>query len=410
MLPRRHTKVTSMTTVLHGIRVLDFGRYIAGPYCAALLADLGAEVIRIEKRDGSEDRTLVPVFHKADGTPGEGALFLQMNRNKKGLTLDPAHPKGRDIVQRLIKTADVVIVNLPPQTLRSLGLDWPSVSALNPRAILTTVSAFGSGGPYEERLGFDGVAQAMSGAAYMSGTPEQPVRAAASWVDFGTASLAAFGTMSALFARQSTGRGQHVEGALLRTAVTFMSQTLVEQAVLRKDRVATLNRGQTAGPSDVFRCADGWITILINGDPLFKRWAKLVGEEQWIGDPRFATDEARGDNGEILSARAAKWCAARSVAVALAELERAKVPAGPILSPQQLLDDPHVKAAQYFTSVAFPGLASPAPIPATPIVLSDTPGTVRTPPPQLGQHTDEILMGLGLSKAEIDDLRTSGAI
>src|SRR5512134_1194504 len=227
-----------MKSVLEGIRVLDFGRYIAGPYCAALLADLGAEVIRIEKREGSEDRTLVPVLHREDGTPGEGALFLQMNRNKKGLTLDPAHPKGREVVKRLIKTADVVVVNLPPQTLKSLGLDWPSVHALNPRTVLTTVSAFGSGGPYEERLGFDGVAQAMSGAVYMSGTPEQPVRASASWVDFGTASLAAFGTMSALFARQSTGRGQHVEGALLRTAVTFMSQTLVEQDVLKKDRVA----------------------------------------------------------------------------------------------------------------------------------------------------------------------------
>ena len=333
-----------------------------------------------------------------------------MNRNKKGLTLDPAHPKGREIVKRLIKTADVVIVNLPPQTLRGLGLDWPSVHAINPRTVLTTVSAFGSGGPYEERLGFDGVAQAMSGAVYMAGTPEQPVRAAASWVDFGTASLAAFGTMSALFARASTGRGQHVEGALLRTAVTFMSQTLVEQAVLRKDRVATLNRGQTAGPSDVFRCADGWITVLVNGDPLFKRWAKLVGEEQWIGDPRFATDEARGDNGEILSARASKWCAARTVAVALSELERAKVPAGPVLSPQQLLDDPHVKAAGYFSSVSFPGINGSTPIPATPVVLSETPGTVRTPPPGLGQHTQEILAGLGLSNAEIDDLRASDAI
>ena len=399
-----------MTAVLNGIRVLDFGRYIAGPYCAALLADLGAEVIRIEKRDGSEDRTMIPVFHRDDGSPGEGAMFLQMNRNKKGLTLDPAHPKGRDIVKRLIKTADVVVVNLPPQTLRSLGLDWPSVHAINPRTILTTASAFGSGGPYEERLGFDGVAQAMSGAVYMSGTPEQPVRASASWVDFGTASLAAFGTMSALFARQTTGRGQHVEGALLRTAVTFMSQTLVEQAAIRKDRVATLNRGQTAGPSDIFRCADGWITILINGEPLFKRWAKLVGEEHWIGDPRFATDEARGDNGEILSARAAKWCAARTVVAALAELERAKVPAGPVLSPQQLLDDPHVKAAGYFSSIAFPGLAKPTPIPATPVVLSESPGTVRTPPPELGQHTDEILSSLGLSKAEIEDLRASGAI
>ena len=399
-----------MKSVLEGIRVLDFGRYIAGPYCAALLADLGAEVIRIEKRDGSEDRTMIPVVHDADGNPGDGALFLQMNRNKKGLTLDPAHPKGREVVKRLIKTADVVVVNLPPQTLRSLGLDWPSVHALNPRTVLTTVSAFGSGGPYEERLGFDGVAQAMSGMVYMSGTPEQPVRAAASWVDFGTASLAAFGTMSALYARVQTGKGQLVEGALLRTAVTYMSQTLIEQAAIKKDRVATLNRGQTAGPSDILKCKDGWITVLVNGNPLFKRWAKAIGEEQWIDDPRFATDEARGDNGEVLSKRAAAWCATRTVAQALAELERAKVPAGPVLAPQQLLDDPHANAAGYFTKIPVAGLGHPATIMTTPIALSDTPGTVRTPPPALGQHTDEILTALGLSKSEIEDLRTSGAI
>lgn len=399
-----------MKPALDGIRVLDFGRYIAGPYCAALLGDMGAEVIRIEKRDGSEDRMLVPVLHDKDGNPGEGALFLQMNRNKKGITLDPAHEKAREVIVRLVKSADVVVVNLPPQTLKALGLDWPSIHAINPRTILTTASAFGSGGPYEERLGFDGVAQAMSGAVYMAGTPEQPVRAAASWVDFGTASLAAFGTMTALYARERTGLGQHVEGALLRTAVTFMSQTLVEQAVLRKDRVATLNRGQTAGPSDIFRCKDGWITILINGNPLFKRWARLVGEEAWLNDPRFASDEARGDNGEILSERTSQWCATRTVADALAALEKAKVPAGPVLSPQQLLDDPHVKAANYFASILFPGLDRPAIIPATPVVLSETPGTVRTAPPQLGQHTDEILGSLGFSHAEIEELRKVGAV
>ena len=399
-----------MKTVLDGIRVLDFGRYIAGPYCAALLGDMGAEVIRIEKREGSEDRNLVPVEHDADGNPGAGALFLQMNRNKKGMTLDPAHPKGRDIVKKLIQTADVVVVNLPPQTLKALGLDWPSVHAINPRTVLTTVSAFGSGGPYEERLGFDGVAQAMSGAVYMSGTPEQPVRSGASWVDFGSASLAAFGTMAALFARQNSGRGQHVEGALLRTAVTYMSQTLIEQSVLRKDRVATLNRGQTAGPSDIFRCSDGWITILINGNPLFKRWARLVGEEGWITDPRFSSDEARGDNGEILSARASLWCSQRSVTTALAELEKAKVPAGPVLSPQQLLDDPHVAAAGYFAAVSYPGLDAPTQIMATPVVLSEMPGRVRTAPPTLGQHTDELLTQIGLSSEDIAKLRAEGVI
>lgn len=399
-----------MKTALSGIRVLDFGRYIAGPYCAALLGDMGAEVIRIEKRDGSEDRALVPVIHDAEGNPGEGALFLQMNRNKKGMTLDPAHPRGREIVRKLIRTADVVVVNLPPQTLVSLGLDWDSVHAINPRTVLTTVSAFGSGGPYAERLGFDGVAQAMSGAVYMSGTPEQPVRAAASWVDFGTASLAAFGTMTALYARNATGLGQHVEGALLRTAVTYMSQTLIEQDMLAKNRVATLNRGQTAGPSDIFRCTDGWITILINGNPLFRRWARMVGEEAWIEDPRFASDEARGDNGEVLSARAAAWCRTRSVAEALDALARAKVPAGPVLSPQQLLDDPHVNAAGFFAPVSFPGLADGARIMATPVVLSQTPGRITQAPPVLGQHTEELLAELGIHGEEAESLRRDGVI
>lgn len=399
-----------MIAALKGIRVLDFGRYIAGPYCAALLADMGAEVIRIEKRDGSEDRNLIPVMREADGSPGAGALFLQMNRNKKGITLDPAHPKGREIVKRLIRTADVVVVNLPPQTLLSLGLDWASVHAINPRTVLTTVSAFGSGGPYSEKLGFDGVAQAMSGAVYMSGTPEQPVRSGASWVDFGSASLAAFGTMTALFARQSTGKGQHVEGALLRTAVTYMSQTLIEQDALRIDRVATLNRGQTAGPSDIFKCRDGWITVLINGNPLFKRWAKMVGEESWIEDPRFSSDEARGINGELLSARTAEWCKSKTVQEALEALAKAKVPAGPVLSPQQLLDDPHVNAAGYFETIRYPDTERDLRVMATPVVLSETPGRVRSAPPTLGQHTEAILREIGVAPSELEELRNEGVI
>ena len=399
-----------MSGPLDGVVVLDFTQLLQGPYATQMLGDMGAEVIRIEKRDGSEDRTLVPVMHDADGKPGEGAVFLQMNRNKKGLTLDPAHAKGREIVKRLIKTADVVVVNLPPQTLTSLGLDWPAVQALNPKCVLTTVSAFGSGGPYAERLGFDGVAQAMSGAVYLAGTAAQPVRSAASWVDFGTASLAAFGTMAALFARVKTGRGQHVEGALLRTATTYATQALIEQDLIAVNRVATVNRGQTSGPADIFKCRDGWVTVLCNGDPLYRRWAKLMGESEWLSDPRFASDEARGDNGAILSERTSRWCASRTVAEALAELEKAKVPAGPVYAPQQLLDDPHVNQAGFFAEVAFPGLPKPARIFTTPVVLSETPGTIRMPPPTLGQHTDEILRGIGCSPAEIAELREAGAI
>src|SRR5437879_9613789 len=194
-----------MTAVLTGIRVLDFGRYIAGPYCAALLAEHGAEVIRIEKREGSEDRFQAPV------TPtGDGALFLQMNRNKRGMTLDPMTPEGREIVAKLVKTADVVVANLPPQTLAAMKLDYASLTAVKPDIILTTVSAYGRGGPYSDRVGFDGVGQVMSGAVYMTGEEDQPYRAAVSWGDFGLALHCAFATIAALMARRATGRGQIV--------------------------------------------------------------------------------------------------------------------------------------------------------------------------------------------------------
>src|SRR3989454_6053185 len=164
--------------VLAGTRVLDFGRYIAGPYCAALLADLGADVIRIERRGGGEDRRVAPVA--ADGA---GALYLVMNRNKRAMTLDPACPEGREIVRKLVATADVVVANLPPEVLKSLALDLESLRRVKPDIILTTVTAFGAGGPWSHKHGFDGIGQVMCGSAYLTGTPDQPLRAAVAWVD-----------------------------------------------------------------------------------------------------------------------------------------------------------------------------------------------------------------------------------
>jgi crotonobetainyl-CoA:carnitine CoA-transferase CaiB-like acyl-CoA transferase len=398
-----------MIRPLDGIRVIDFGRYIAGPFCAALLADFGADVIRVEKRDGREDRTLVPLGENADGTPREGAMFLQMNRNKRSLTLDPGTEAGRAVMRKLIAQSDVVIANLPGQTLTTMGLDYDSVSAVNPRAILAVVSAFGLEGPYADRTGFDGVAQAMSGAVYFSGTEDQPVRSAAPWVDFGTASLLAFGVMTALRAREQTGRGQLVEGALLRTALTFFSGMLIEEAVLKLDRKPTLNRSQTAGPSDIFRTTDGWIIVAVNGDPLFRRVARLIGAPEWVDDPRFASDKARGDNNSVISERIAEWCAARSSADAIAAFEKARVPAGPVYRMREALEDPHVKSGGFFTEVEFPGLGR-APIAATPVKLHATPGEVRRRPPALGEHNEEILGALGYSHAEIEALMADGTV
>lgn len=396
---------SALSGVLHGIRVLDFGRYIAGPYCAALLADLGADVVRIERREGGEDRWVAPVA--ADGA---GALYLAMNRNKRGMTLDPAHPQGREIVQKLVATADVVVANLPPEVLRSLSLDLESLRRVKPDIILTTVTAFGAGGPWSDRHGFDGIGQLMSGAAYLTGTPEQPMRAAVAWVDFGTASVSAFGTLAALIAKRETGRGQKVEAALLRTAVAFTNSALLEQQVIQVNRVATLNRGQTSAPSDVFRTKDGWIVAYAIGNPMFRRWARLMGEEHWLTDPRFKDDQGRGDHGDVISKRMAQWTTERTTDEALAELEKAKIPAGPLYSPQQALEDAHIRAAGLLRDTDYPGLPRPAPLAPTPVDLSETPGRFAHRAPMLGEHTDEILAELGYSEAAIDALRAANVI
>ena len=397
--------------ILAGIRVLDFGRYIAGPYCAALLGDMGAEVIRIERREGSEDRFVQPIVPGAgSGEGGEGAMFLQMNRNKRGLTLDPMTETGRDIVRRLVATADVVVANLPPSTLKAMGLDYESLTAAKPDIILTTVSAFGHGGPYSERTGFDGVAQSMVGAAYLTGHPEEPVKSYAPWVDFGTASLSAFGTMAALMERARSGKGQIVESSLLSTALAYFNFHLIEQQLRQTNRVAIGNRSPYAGPADIVRTKDGWILVQVIGMPLFKRWAKLMGEDHWLTDPRFKDDLARGDNGKILSERTARWAAERTSEEALAELEKARIPAGPVYSPQETLDDPHIKAMNYLKPLDFPGLPGPAPVMETPLRLSRSPGTVRQRAPMLGEHTEAILGELGYSAAEIAAFHSEGII
>lgn len=392
-----------------GIKVVDFGRYIAGPFAAALLADMGADVIRVEKRDGREDRTLISLADNDDGSPREGALFLQMNRNKRSLTLDPMSDAGREVTRRLVRSADVVIANLPIETLKTMGLDYDTISSINSRAIVAIATAFGIEGPYANRVGFDGIAQAMSGAVAFAGTEEQPVRAAAPYVDFGTASLLAFGISAALRAREVTGRGQLVEGALLRTALTFFSTMLIEESVRHSGRVPTLNRAQTAAPSDIYRTKDGWIIVAVNGDPLFRRVARLIGTPEWLEDPRFASDKLRGDHGAEISRRMSEWCAARTNNEAITALEGARVPAGPVYRMAETISDPHVRASDFFTKVDFPGLPS-APIAATPVKLHATPGSVRRRPPTLGEHTDEILGELGFSKAEIAALKKEGAV
>lgn len=391
--------------VLSGIRVLDFGRYVAGPYCATLLGYLGADVIRIERRGGGEDRFIAPV------TPeGEGAVLFQTGCNKRSLTLEVASAGGREIVRRLVATADVVVANLPPTTLSSLGLDYASLKAVKPDIILATQTAFGDTGPYRDRGGFDGIGQAMSGAMYITGTPGAPAKAAAPYVDYTTAVLAAFGTLAALIHRQQTGQGQEVKTALLGTALAVFNSHLIEQGVTGINRVGTGNRVQTSAPSDVFATRDGHLLTHVVGNGLFRRWARLMGEEErWMSDPLYASDQSRGDHSEKILERMRNWCAQRTTADAVATLEQAGIPAGPVYTPQQALDDPQVAAMRFLTSVSgYPGLGRPAPVADLPVKLTATPGGIRTPPPQAGEHSREILASLGYTPEEIAAFHASG--
>ena len=403
-----------MTALLHGIRVLDFGRYIAGPYCAALLAEYGADVIRIEKRDGSEDR------FPAQVGGGVGALFLQMNRNKRSMTLDPASPRGREVVARLVRGADVVIANLPQATLLAMGLDYATLRGLREDIIFVTNTAYGPVGPLSGQVGFDGVGQAMSGAVYMTGQPGEPYRAAVNWVDFGTALHCAFGAMAALMERQRSGKGQMVTGALLATAVTLTNATLIEQAVAVPNRVATGNRGQTSGPMDIYATRDGQILVAVTGNPLFRRWAKLMGQTgpgghaegdpDWATDPRFSDDDGRGRHGPLISARMARWCAERDCDEIVTLLGAAMIPSAPVLSPQQALDHPQVQALGLLQATDYPGLPRPAPVAAVPLWMTETAPVERLRPPLLGEHTEQILAELGYDAADILALREQAVV
>ena len=389
-----------MSEILEGVKVLDFGRYIAGPFCGALLADYGAEVIRIERVNGSEDRFVTPVTED-----GQGAMFLQLNRNKLGLTLNPTKEKGKEIIKKLVERSDIVIANLPEQTLKSMSLDYERLKVINPGIILTSNTAFGTSGPYAERVGFDGVAQAMSGAMDMTGDPDQPTKAYAPYVDFCSASLAAFGTVLAYLEKLKTGRGQRVQTSLLQTALTTTNNLLIEQELLDINRIASMNRAQTSGPSDTFQTKDGWILVQTVGQPLFERWVSLMGEEEWLDDERFKDDLSRGDNGHLISERMSEWCAERTSKEAIDELEKSRIPVGEVLRAQETLKERHIVEKGSFVKLSYPTLKEEYSVVGPAIELSENPGKIKHRSPELGEHNQQILMELGYTQEEINQLK-----
>lgn len=389
--------------ILAGVRVLDFSRYIAGPYCAALLGHLGADVIRIERPEGGEDRYIGPLSASAS------AVFMQTGCNKRSLTLDLKHPRAPGIIARLVAGADVVIANMTPAALVAAGLDYATLRARKPDIILTTQTAFGHDGPWRDRGGYDGLGQVMSGSAFLSGTPGQPARCATPYVDFSTAALGAFGTLAALYERRTSGRGQHVQACLLGTALAAFNAPLVEQAVLGVNRVPSGNRGQTSAPTDLFATRDGHVITQVVGNSLFKRLARAMGRPEWCTHAGYDTDLARGAHRDEICAEVAAWCAMRSTDEVVECLAAAGVPCGPVLDLDAALAHPQTRAMGFLGTVGYPEFAAAAPVARFPLDMSD----VRAPlarPPLIGEHTDQVLAEVGYTPGDIAALHAAGAV
>lgn len=390
---------------LSGIRVLDLGRYIAAPLCAAMLADEGAEVIRIEPPQGASDREVMPI-----GCEGRGGLYLQMNRNKKSLTLDIETERGRFILNQLISISDIVVVNLPFKALKKLGLDYESLKKINVNIILTTISAFSYSGINRDRVGFDGTGQALSGAMQLTGTGDQPMRAAVSYVDYATGMSAAFSTMTALVKRHSSGEGQHVQTSLMETALSMMNPMLMEEATGTRKRSAMANRSPIAGPSDLFKVKDGWVMVQVIGDNMFARWCELIGYEKLVDDPRFQTDADRGERGQELSVLMAAWCENMTTNECLAQLEKHRIPGCPVLKPADSLN---MKGIEDYVDFITIEECSKQRIP---LVAKNNArykyesGSKNTIAPKLGSDTKKILEMIGFSNDEFLSLKENRII
>lgn len=394
-----------MRNVLRGIRVLDFGSFIAAPYCAALLAEFGADVIRVEKVSGGEDRWYTPV-----GAKDSGALLAITGRNKKGLTLNPGLDRAKPVLRKLIASADIVIANRTAAGLSALNLDYESLRQIRDDIILVSMSAYGYEGPYAEKIGYDNVAQSLSGAAFMSGENGCARKSAVPYCDYGTAALSAFAAVTAILHRRESGEGQWIRTSLLGTGIAFNNLLLLEEQQLHLGRQGLGNSTPGAGPSGIFEAKDGPIFIQVLGDPIFRRWTTLLEVDHLVDDPRFRSDQARGDNSVQLNKLMQEWCSGKSRALIRTELSAARIPCEEVLSPAEVLDHPQVREGGFLESIPMQGFNKDLALSQCPI---DIYGERRSPTkmaPKLSEDTDELLGELGFSDPEIAALRSAGVV
>lgn len=398
-----------MAGALDGVRVLDLGRFIACPFCGMLLADLGAEVIRVERSTGAEDRYIGVL------TPGGYSYsFVNQNRNKKAISLNfEKNDEAREILKELVKRSDVVIENFSPAAAEAMGITYDNFKKTKPDIIFAHVSAFGPTGPYSHRLGFDQVARAMSGSMAISGFPgAPPTRDQVSWVDYSTACLTTVGVMAALYHRQSTGQGQMIDTALLQTAVTYTAAALGEWETGKILRQQTGNRSPWAGPSDLYKTKDGrWVMLAIITNSIWRRFCRFIDREELADDPRFHNDLARWEHRDILDPVVSEWVASQTAEEVIAAAEKIPIPCGICYEQTEVANDPQVKAREMLTSVPAHDGSGEVLVTGSPIRLSATPLKIERSFPAIGQHNEEIYGGLlGYSRDDLAKLKEEGII
>ena len=405
---------------LDGIKVLDLSRVLAGPWCTQILADLGADVVKIERPGvGDDTRTWGPPFLKdeAGQDTAQSTYFTACNRNKRSVTVDMATPEGQALLQRMAAQADVVVENFKTGGLKQYGLDHETLRAANPRLVYCSVTGFGHDGPYAERAGYDLMIQAMSGMMSITGRPDGepgggPLRVGVALTDLFTGCYASTAILAALRVREQTGQGQHIDMALLD----------VGMAILANQASAFLNTGKapqrqgnthpSLAPYQDFPTKDGAMLLAIGNNGQFARFCEAAGRPEWATDARFASNTLRVKHRDELIPTMEAVTRTRTTAEWVTLLEDKAVPCGPINDIGAAFDDAQVKARGLAVSLpreAGDGIAAITGV-ASPLRLAATPPVLRRAPPALGQHTDEVLGEMGLSAAEIEALRAAGAV
>ncbi len=392
---------------LAGVKVIELAHIMAGPICGLMLADMGADVIKIEKvPDGDDTRRMVPPT-----MDGESAAFMILNRNKRGVSINLKSPAGKAVLEKMLAAADVVIENYRPGTMERFGLGYETLHKMNPALIYCQVTGFGRTGPYANRAGFDLIAQGLSGIMSVTGegAGRQPVKAGPPITDISAGILAAMGVLAAYVHRLKTGEGQLVDTSLLEAGVTTTYWQSAICLATGKSPGAIGSAHPLSAPYQAVQTQDGWINIGAANQANWKRLVEVIGKPELAGNPRFLDNAARLQNLPALIEILTGNFRTRTTSDWLARLEAAGVPAGPVLSIGEMLNDPQVLARNMVVEVEHSRLGKMKTL-GPPVKFSTTPSSVRHGAPQLGQHTREVLKEYGYSESEVDKLTGNGDV